>query len=161
MAFIVLDALAGPTIETYRQKMGSWVIVAFYTAPVCVLAALTSLLSDPDFARLGRGWRGVRARLRRLRGVDDVSPPAGRPIEDIAYDARRLGRQLGHVNDGRSALRIGAIRAAYDDVLAEGCQALGLAHLLGVLPIGSELDAERERVEVALEAAGLVLEERI
>jgi hypothetical protein len=140
--------------------MGSWVIVAFYTAPVCVLAALTKLVSDPDFSSWARPWGVVRSRMRRLRGVDEVTP-RGRPIEDIAYDARRLGGQLSHADDGRSALRIGAIRSAYDGVLAEGCQALGLAHLLAVLPPGAELDAERQRVESTLAAAGMVLEQTL
>jgi hypothetical protein len=139
--------------------MGSWVIVAFYTAPVCILAALTALVSDPDFSPIGRAWLRARRLGRRLRGVPEVPPPAGRPIEDIAFDIRRLGRQLGRAHDGRSALRLEAIRRAYDDVLAEGCEALGVAQLLVVLPAGPELDTERARVERVLEAAGMVLEE--
>ena len=75
--------------------------------------------------------------------------------------ATRAGsaRQLQHADDGRSAARIGAIRRSYDDVLAEGCAALGLAELLGVLTDGRELDAERRRVEVVLTGAGMVLED--
>ena len=42
-------------------------------------------------------------------------------------------------------------------MLAEGCEALALQHLLGVLPPGDELDTERERVEDLLEYAGLRL----
>ena len=42
-------------------------------------------------------------------------------------------------------------------MLAEACTALGLTHLLLVLPPGAELDAERARVEWALEVAGLEL----
>jgi hypothetical protein len=144
-------------MESYRQQMGSWVLVAFFTAPVCALAALTRLASNPHFSPLAHVWTGLRRRMRRLFGVVEMTPP-GRPIESIAYDARRLGRQLSHADDGRSALRIGAIRSAYDDVLAEGCLALGVSHLLGVLPPGGELDTERQRVERVLEALGMVLE---
>ena len=39
------------------------------------------------------------------------------------------------------------MRAGYDRALSECCAALGLTHLLGVIPAGPELDAERERVE--------------
>jgi hypothetical protein len=139
--------------------MGAWLVVVFFFAgPVLCLAALTTLVSDPQFARIGRARTMIRRWWRR-RGGRDVREPAGRPIEEIARDARRLGRQLQHADDGRSAARIGAIRRSYDDVLGEGCAALGVAELLGVLPDGPELDAERRRVEVVLIGAGMVLED--
>ena len=107
--------------------MGTWVLAAaFFSGPALCLAALVTLSSDPHFDRLSRArawWRAHRGR--------DTAAPAGRPIEAIAYDARRLGRQLQHPNDGRSAARIGAIRRSYDDVLGEGCAALGVSQLLG------------------------------
>jgi hypothetical protein len=138
--------------------MGIWVLIAaFISGPALCLAALVGLASDPQFARVVR----TRAWLHGRRGdarTRDVTTPVGRPIEDIARDARRLGRQLQHPDDGRSAARIGAIRQSYDDVLAEGCAALGVAELLGVLADGPELDAERQRVEVVLVGAGMVLE---
>ena len=58
-----------------------------------------------------------------------------------------------------AAARLGSAPSdgSYDDVLAEGCDALGLAQLLGVLTDGPELDAERRRVEVVLIGAGMVL----
>jgi hypothetical protein len=139
--------------------MGAWVVVvAFFAGPVLCLAALTTLVSDPHFARLGRARTMIRGRWRR-RGGRDVREPGGRPIEEIARDARRLGRQLQHADDGRSAARIGVIRRSYDDVLGEGCAALAVPELLGVLPDGPELDAERRRVEVVLIGAGMVLED--
>jgi len=136
---------------TYRRQMGSWlVILAFFAGPVTSLAVVCRLVSVP-------GVPGLR-RLRRLVGPRRPAPvPVGRPIEAIARDAQRLGRQLQHADDGRSAARISAIRSSYDDVLAEGCTALGLAQLLGVLTDGPELDAERRRVEVVLAGAGMVL----
>jgi hypothetical protein len=139
--------------------MGTWVlVVAFLAGPVLSLAAVVTLISDPHFDRLTRARRRVRA-WWRTRSGRDLRTPAGRPIEDIALDARRLGRQLQHPDDGRSAARIGVIRRSYDDVLAEGCAALGLAELLGVLAEGPELDGERRRVEVLLVGAGMVLED--
>jgi hypothetical protein len=127
---------------------------ALWTGPVLTLSALVYLVSAPDFVVMGRCARWVRRHVRRQR-----QQPTGRPIEQIAVDARRLGRQLRHADDGRSRLRIDAIRRAYDDVLGEGCRALGFSHLLGVLTEGAELDAERRRVEVVLLAAGMVLED--
>jgi hypothetical protein len=139
--------------------MGTVVLAAaFFCGPLLCLFALVALVSDPQFARLARTRSRVRGWWRRRRG-GDLGEPGGRPIEDIALDARRLGRQLQHANDGRSAARIAAIRHSYDDVLAEGCAALGVAELLGVLPEGPELDGERRRVEVVLIGAGMVLED--
>jgi hypothetical protein len=138
--------------------MGAWwVFVSFLVCPALCLAGLTTLVSDPQFARIGRARRMLRGWWRR--GGRDVGEPTGRPIEEIGRNARRLGRQLQHADDGRSAARIGAIRRSYDDVLDEGCAALGLADLLGVLPEGPELDAERRRVEVVLIGAGMALED--
>lgn len=131
--------------------MGSWlVILAFFVGPVTSVAVMHHVVSDPAIPGL--------ALFRRIRGRRHPEPkPLGRPIEAIAHDARRLGRELQHADDGRSAARIGAIRRAYDDVLAEGCSALGHEHLLGLLDDGPELDFERRRVEVVLAGAGMVL----
>lgn len=136
---------------------GVALIVAWVTLPVLSLATLSALASDPQFKRLVRTRRAVLDRVLHRRRRD--AGPAGRPIEEIARDARRLGRQLRHPDDGRSQARISAIRLSYDDVLAEGCAALGMQQLLGVLPDGAELDHERRRVEVVLTGCGMVLED--
>lgn len=105
-------------------------------------------------------WRRVAGALARVwaRVVGRRSPPpAGRPIEAIAADARRLSITFRAHPRGISFVKYEAHRRAYDDVLAEGCRALGVAHLIGVLEPGPELDAERARVEWALECAGLEL----
>lgn len=101
------------------------------------------------------GWLiGVLQRFdpRRSRPA-----PQGRPIEQIAQHARRLWRQSRLPERGRSRAKQVAISRAYDDVLAEGCEALGFPHLLRVLPPGHEHDVERDRVEDLLEEAGLRL----
>jgi hypothetical protein len=137
--------------------MGTWVLAAaFFTGPVLCLAAMAALVSDPQFERMARARTRLRSWWAARRGHPPTTP-IGRPIEDIAHDARRLGRQLQHANDGRSAARISAIRRSYDDVLAEGCAALGVAELLSVLSDGPELDTERQRVEAVLVGAGMVL----
>lgn len=125
---------------------------ALWSGPLVALSALVYVASNPCFVVLGRSLHWPRARVRRRPQV-----PVGRPIEQIAEAARRLGCQLRHADDGRSRTRIDAIRRSYDDVLGEGCQALGFSHLLGVLTEGPELDHERRRVEVLLMGAGMEL----
>ena len=109
-------------------------------------------------APLGVTRDAFRRYVRGLRSYDPTLP-VGRPIQEIASDVRRLGRQVRHPDDGRSAARIVALLRSYDAVLGEACAALGYTQLLGVLPPGPELDHERERVEQLLARAGLVLEE--
>jgi hypothetical protein len=81
--------------------------------------------------------------------------PVGRPIEAIAADLRRLGGRFHTLPPHASFAKVEAVRGAYDRALAECCDALGLTHLLGVLPAGAELDAERERVEEQLADSGV------
>jgi hypothetical protein len=102
-----------------------------------------------------------RRLLPRPGGVPRADPatalPAGRRIDLIAGDVRRLGRRFETVPPGLSFARFEALRQAYDTVLAEACGALEIEHLLGVLPPGPDLDGERRRVEQALDRAGLRL----
>ncbi len=96
---------------------------------------------------------------RRLHVVPSVPPtPLGRPIERIAADARRLRVQLGQVQPGLPAARLAGWRQAYEDVLIEGCRALGFEDRLSDLPPGTEREAERLRVEFLLEDAGFRLD---
>ncbi len=95
-----------------------------------------------------RGWAWLESHRRR---------PAGRPLEQIARDARRLGVWYRTCPRGQSFAKYEAHRRAYDDVLAEACRALDIDNLLGVLEPGTELDAERARIEWRLETAGLEL----
>lgn len=94
-------------------------------------------------------WRG------RARPGDGSTEPAGRPIESIALDVRRRGERLHALAPRASYVKVSALTAAYDHVLAECCDRLGVAHLLAVLPPGVELDRERRRVELVLHASGL------
>jgi hypothetical protein len=95
-------------------------------------------------------------RLRQRLG-HRVEQPAGRPIEEIARSIRRLGGEFHGGHPGRSWVKSEAFRRAYDDALAEGCQALEVdSDLLDLVP-GTDRDAERLRVEHLLAGAGLVL----
>ena len=67
---------------------------------------------------------------------------------DLAASARRSREGLASKYEG--------CRLAYDRVLAEAADMVEAAHLLDVLPPGTERDHERERVEMLLEHAGLL-----
>ncbi|MFN8191924.1 MAG: hypothetical protein U0R78_16150 [Nocardioidaceae bacterium] len=104
--------------------------------------------------RLGVAARSLAGRL----GWGHAPEPIGRPIEEIARDARRLRIAFRATPRGTSFVKYEAHRRAYDDVLLEGCRALGVTTLLGVLGPSPELDAERDRIEGRLELFGLDLD---
>lgn len=97
---------------------------------------------------LWRTWSG-------RRGVEPPLEPTNRPIEAIAGDVRRRSERYHALAPHASYVRVSALRAAYDHVLGECCDSLGLAHLLAVLPPGPELEKERRRVELVLHSFGL------
>lgn len=91
-----------------------------------------------------RGW-DLAARLAALRMP---------PIEQIAYDLRRLDLQRRSGPHGE--VYRAAVMTAYDTRLRLACRCLGIREFLHGLD-GVELDFERVRVETLLEAAGLVV----
>jgi hypothetical protein len=101
---------------------------------------------------------GLGDRCRRLDPRSRRPRATSRPIEVIARDVRRLHRRFRNPPRGIAFAKYEGLRRAYDKVLAEGCVALGLTHLLEVLPPGEELDAERDRVEGLLLEAGLQID---
>jgi hypothetical protein len=107
-----------------------------------VLAALAGA------AWLWRTWS-------RKRALDPPPEPANRPIEQIAHDVRLRGERFHALSPHASYVKVSALREAYDHVLGECCDSLGLAHLLAVLAPGPELDKERRRVELVLHSFGL------
>lgn len=102
------------------------------------------------------GGATYAVRVHRDPGRGELTP-AGRPIEEIAADVRRLGTRYHGLAPRASFVKSDGVRRAYDGVLAECCAALGLTHLLGVIAPGPELDSERARVEGLLDDSGLRL----
>jgi hypothetical protein len=135
--------------------MGSWLGQTFVMAFALVLL----LVLSPAVRRMGLAlYRRLAATGRRSeRRSSLVAVPEGRPIEVIAREARRLGHRFRETRHGVSFAKAEGVRRAYDEVLAEACDALVLSHLLTVLADGSELDAERQRVERLLHIWGLEL----
>jgi hypothetical protein len=124
---------------------------------LCVVAALPSART-PLHARLGdviaRRWRRVRP---------PPPQPIGRPIEDIAASLRRIQCWLDTYEDPRpipgKATKWKAAAIAYDRVLVDACQALEVPEALDGT-VGLDREAERLRIQAALEDAGLVLRGR-
>jgi hypothetical protein len=105
-------------------------------------------------ARLVFGSARLPLRVRRR---DESVAPVGRPLEQVAADLRRLGRQLAHVPAGAPMARRRGLQAAYDDVLAEAARLLEVPHTLDGVPPGRARDVERLRVQAALADAGLAV----
>src|SRR5947208_5704776 len=124
------------------------------------LCALAGVFFAVGPRRFGLLWEWLSSLPRRLFGRPAPPVPQGRPIQAVARDAQRLGRRFRYVvPTGVSFIRFEATRRAYDDVLAEACDMLDVPHLLSVLSPGPELDVERQRVELALDNAGLRLDD--
>jgi hypothetical protein len=105
------------------------------------------------------GRRGTSSRGPAAGSVAALPTRPARPIEDIVSDARRYAPRVHEPPRGTSFAKHAAFCSVYDRVLGEACAALGIEHLLGVLPPGEERDAERTRIETALWLAGLRLED--
>ena len=103
--------------------------------------------------------RHLAALRERLRAPRPVPVPPRRPIEVIAQEARLLALRVHHPPRGVSFAKYQGWLCAYDRLLCEGCAALELDHLLGVLEPGAERDRERDRVESLLWLAGLRTDE--
>lgn len=109
------------------------------------VVGLALLLGDAE------GWRWWQAVDRRRRHATVL--PMRRPVEQVCADLDRLRTAFGR--GGMRFAKWEGCRLAYDQVLAEAADMVDVAHLLTVLPPGTELDVERTRVEVLLEAAGM------
>jgi hypothetical protein len=136
-----------------RSVLAAVGVVALYLAALWTLRA--------SLAKQAVHSATVRAldRARRVQLPWSVPQPPGRPLELIAHDARRLGNRFRNPPRGTSFAKLEASRRAYDHVLGEACRAMGVEHLLMVLPPGDELDVERARVEGLLWLAGMRIDE--
>jgi hypothetical protein len=107
-------------------------------------------------------WTGpsVRWALRRLarRRAERHPEPLRRPLQVVAADVRRLGRQIALVPAGAPMARRRALAAAYDDVLLEAALLLDVATDLRAAPVGPARDAARLRLLADLQEAGLAVE---
>lgn len=121
------------------------------TILVCVLLAVVILV--PLFGhRLLRWVTGLMEDLRdsRARRTPDSSRTG-----ELVDDLRRLSRLQANLPSGAPWARQHGTQIAYDDVLADLCQALDVEHELATIPMGMSRNMERLRVEDVLYGLGL------
>jgi len=130
---------------------------------VSILVGVPVVIDLVQSLRAGR-WDPALARLRPPV-AEDAEPPVtaralrrvrGPSIEQLAADLRRLRTTVAGDAHRSAARQLGA-RMAYDAVLIQACEMLGVAHELGQESAGIDRDLERLRVEAELERAGLVI----
>lgn len=149
--------------------LGAWFGVMLALAGTLTLL-IRRCLAGPTPRRTGSRGRpalvpvltpeGDRARRVVPRVRRNAAPvPRRRPLQVVAADLRRLGRELAAVPAGAPFVRWQALQVAYDVVLVEAAETLEVEHSLPDLPMGSARDIERLRVVCALEAAGLVVQD--
>src|SRR5689334_3642111 len=135
-----------------RVVIGLVEVVGISLVPV---AAIYVLIHSPDIVErsvvLGR-----RAHLLRT----PPGPPTGPPIEKLAADLRRLRPEARSPRPGVRMAKQRGIVAAYDETLVATARALGVPTGLTQLPDGIDREAERLRLEDALEDAGLRWQEQ-
>ncbi|WIN00678.1 hypothetical protein ACTOB_000335 [Actinoplanes oblitus] len=109
--------------------------------------------------RPGAQNRELRRLDRDMQTVDVAARMAALPavpIEQLAFDLRRLARQRRTSPLRWSEVGMAALLQAYDARLQLACACLGVPEQLQPLK-GVDREAERVRVEGRLEAAGLAL----
>ncbi|OQO90669.1 hypothetical protein B1813_14050 [Saccharomonospora piscinae] len=111
-------------------------------APTLVFAALLALPR----------WT---ASLRRLRAP--APTPSHPPVERLVADLRRVRKALTGFGEGTPVVRRRAATAAYDALLVQTCDSVGVVQHLDEYGEGFERDVERLRAEQALRDEGLLL----
>ena len=135
-----------------RVVIGLLEIVGLSLVPVAMVSLLVN--SPQIYERtvlLGR-------RVHLLRTPPRA--PVGPPIEKLAADLRRLRPEARSPRPGVRMAKQKGIVAAYDVALVATAQALDVQTSLAELPEGFDREAERLRLESALEAAGLRWQEQ-
>lgn len=132
-----------------------------HDSPDAALVRLAVITAVPVAALAALGltsrWLAGQWRSSRRRASARENLPARRPVERVAADLRRLGREIALVPSGTPVARRRGLLAAYDDVLREAAAALEVPeHLTGASSAARELELERIRLLAALQDAGLV-----
>lgn len=138
------------------QQQGVWtgiLLVAGVTATIvgCFWLLFSGLVGRACL-RLGRV-------LHLVPSLPPPDPP-NPPLETVVADLRRIRHELDHPVPGLAMAKRRGTLQAYEDRLLDACRALEVPNALAGLEEGIDRDAERLRVEVHLEDAGVVLAQR-
>jgi hypothetical protein len=93
----------------------------------------------------------------RIRRPSDRREPAGPPrrsLDEVGADLRRLARRVSRTRPGEPMARRRATQAAYDDVLREAAELLGVPACWDEVA-GTAREIERLVTEIGVAAAGL------
>ncbi len=123
-------------------------LVAMALVTVCGVLVLAPVLYRRELTRWVHRWRD--------RTFPGPERPHGRPIELLVRDLRRVRSDLLAMSPGTPMARRVGITQAYDELLGEACQALGLDDPLADAP-AHRRGEERRQVEEALDRAGIPL----
>lgn len=127
--------------------LGFLKVIGVSLIPVALFgAALHARQAYERAVSLGRRWHVLSPAL---------PIPTTPPLEKLAADLRRLRPDARTPRPGVTMARHRGVVAAYDDALVTASVALEVETNLKELPEGIEREAERLRLEDALERAGL------
>ena len=118
---------------------------------VAVYAVLVALPASAFYA----AFRALERWSEGTRRPDAQAVTAGRPVERLVADLRRLEQEHSRITAGDEpsrAARLRAVRLAYDDTLRDCCRCVGLPEP-GRPPWSA---VTRLQTEAALAQAGLV-----
>lgn len=145
-------------VDPYQLVLGVIALCLVVLTPIGFVLLYEGMASSWDGGL--RGWRGrLRQALQRRRNLRALKQQTGVPLERLVADLRRLRRVI-ETDEHRSAAHQLGNRLAYDRVLIDVCQMLGIEHDLDSDLSGLDRDIERFRVEADLERAGVVLGDR-
>lgn len=145
-------------VDAAQLAMGIIALSLVVLAPLGLLTLFDLLAGRWDQSL--REWR-VRRELaaEHRRNIRALRNQHGVPIEQVAADLRRLRSAIAGDEHRSAAHQIGN-RLAYDGLLVQACEMLGIEHELDQETSGLERDIERLRVEADLERLGVVLSTR-
>jgi hypothetical protein len=148
----------------YHQEMVDKKQVALTGLAASILVLIPVVANAVHDVLTGR-WDDEIDRLKAQRpgqqhreDLERLRHPAGRPLEQLVSDLRRLRTTVDN-DQHRSATRQLGNQLAYDQVLMQLCRMVGVEQRLSKLA-GHDKDVERLRAETELERAGIVISDR-
>lgn len=144
--------------DPQQVVLGILAVVIMIAIPI-VCVVLYDLLAGRWDEQLGRLRSKLTHSREHRRNIRMLRNQQGIPLEEVAANLRRLRRVVA-CDANRSAAHQMGNRLAYDRVLAQACEMLGVQHDLSQQSSGLDRDIERFRLEAELERAGVVISDR-